>query len=94
MREEKAAEIILPLFGDWILTKKHHCLKLVIEKNKKTIIISAEDKILNVDKKDIEQYLSAVKAAVGRGRYRLDRNARQHIGGEHYDRNGKKGLLH
>ena len=33
-------------------------------KNKKHIMHSAEDKVLNIDQKDIEQYLSEVKDAV------------------------------
>lgn len=33
----------------------------MIEKVKKDIIHSAEDKILNIERKDIEQYLSEVK---------------------------------
>ncbi|MBD5508371.1 MAG: hypothetical protein HDR05_10085 [Lachnospiraceae bacterium] len=45
----------------------------MIEKIKNTIINNAEDKTLNIEKKDIEQYLSEVKAAVENGRYRLDR---------------------
>ena len=32
---------------------------------------------MNIDKKDIEQYLSEVKKAVENNRYRLDRNARR-----------------
>lgn len=32
---------------------------------------------MNIDKKDIEQYLSEVKEAVENDRYRLDRNARR-----------------
>lgn len=32
---------------------------------------------MNIDKKEIEQYLSAVKKAVKNDRYRLDRNARR-----------------
>lgn len=32
---------------------------------------------MTIDKKDIEQYLSEVKTAVERGRYRLDRNTRR-----------------
>ncbi len=50
---------------------------LMMEKNKKRIIHSAEDKVLNIDKKDIEQYLSEVKKAVEKDSYRLDRNARR-----------------
>ena len=49
----------------------------MIEKTKKHIIQSAEDTVLNIDKKDIEQYLSEVKEAVGKDNYRLDRNARR-----------------
>ena len=37
----------------------------------------AEDKVLNIDQKDIEQYLLEVKDAVENGRYRLDRNAKR-----------------
>ena len=38
---------------------------------------SAEDKVLNIEQKDIEQYLSEVKEAVEKDHYRLDRNARR-----------------
>ena len=38
---------------------------------------SAEDKVLNIDQKDIEQYLSEVKDAVGKDKYRIDRNAKR-----------------
>ena len=47
---------------------------LMMEKFKKPIIHSAEDKVLNIDQKDIEQYLSEVKDAVEKDNYRLDRN--------------------
>ena len=49
----------------------------MMEKNKKQIIYSAADKVLNIDQKDIEQYLSEVKEAVEKDNYRLDRNARR-----------------
>lgn len=49
----------------------------MIEKRKNHIRYSAENKVLNIDKKDIEQYLSEVKEAVKNDRYRLDRNARR-----------------
>ena len=49
---------------------------LMMEKNKKQIIHSAGDKVLNIDQKDIVQYLSEVKEAVGKDNYRLDRNGR------------------
>ena len=49
----------------------------MIEKTKNTIIGIAEDKTLNIEKKDIEQYLSEVKEAVENDRYRLDRNAKR-----------------
>lgn len=49
----------------------------MIGKSKKHITISAEDEILNIEKKHIEQYLSEVKEAVGNDRYRLDRNAKR-----------------
>ena len=64
-------------FDDRILTKSNHEVILVIEKNEKTIIHSAEDKVLNIDQKDIEQYLSEVKEAVEKDNYRLDRNTRR-----------------
>ena len=50
---------------------------MMIGKTKKHIIYSAEDKVLNIDQKDIEQYLSEVKDAVEKDNYRLDRNARR-----------------
>ena len=46
-------------------------------KIKKQITNCAEDKVLIIDKKNIEQYLSEVKEAVGNDRYRLDRNSRR-----------------
>lgn len=49
----------------------------MIGKTKKHITVSSEDKVLNIEKKDIEQYLSEVKEAVGNDRYRLDRNAKR-----------------
>lgn len=49
----------------------------MMEKNIKPIIHSAEDKVLNIDQKDIDQYLSEVKEAVEKDNYRLDRNARR-----------------
>ena len=49
----------------------------MIEKTKNAIIGIMEDKTLNIEKKDIEQYLSEVKAAVENDRYRLDRNAKR-----------------
>ena len=48
-----------------------------MEKSKNPIANSAEDKLLNIDKKDIEQYLSEVKKAIEKDRYRLDRNIRR-----------------
>lgn len=49
----------------------------MIGKLKKHITVSAEDEVLNIGRKDIEQYLSEVKEAVGNNRYRLDRNAKR-----------------
>ncbi len=49
----------------------------MIEKSKKHITVSAEDEVLNIEKTDIEQYLSEVKEAVGNDRYRLDRNVKR-----------------
>ena len=51
-------------FDDGILTKSNHRAILMMGKMKKHIICSAEDKVLNIDQKDIEQYLSEVKDAV------------------------------
>ena len=50
---------------------------MMIEKIKNTIINTVEDKALNIEKKDIKQYLSEVKEAVENDRYRLDRNAKR-----------------
>ncbi len=50
---------------------------MMIGKTKKHIIYSAEDKVLNIDQKDIERYLSEVKDAVEKDSYRLDRNTRR-----------------
>ena len=72
MRCQIAAGNFPVAFDDRILTKSNHEVILVIEKNKKTIIHSAEDKVLNID-----QYLSEVKEAVEKDNYRLDRNARR-----------------
>ena len=49
----------------------------MIEKTKKRITYHSEDKVLNIDQKDIEHYLSEVKDAVKKGDYRLDRNSRR-----------------
>lgn len=49
----------------------------MIGKSKNHIIHSAEDKVLDIDKKDIEQYLSEVKEAVENNRYRIERNAKR-----------------
>ena len=67
----------LAAFDDRILTKRNHWVILMMEKNIKPIIHSAEDKVLNIDQKDIDQYLSEVKEAVEKDNYRLDRNARR-----------------
>lgn len=50
---------------------------MVIEKGENHIIDSTEDEVLIIEKKNIEQYLSEVKEAVGNDRYRLDRNAKR-----------------
>ena len=57
------------------MTKCNHWRKLMIEKNKKTIIRSWGNSVLKIDVKDIEQYLSEVKEAVKNNRYRIARNA-------------------
>ena len=64
-------------FYDRILTKSDQRAILMMEKIKKPITYSSEDKVLNIDQKDIEQYLSEVKEAVERDNYRLDRNDRR-----------------
>ena len=61
-------------FDDRILTKSDHEIILMIGKTKKNIIYFAEDKVLNIDQKDIEQYLSVVKEAVEKDNDRLDHN--------------------
>lgn len=72
-----AAGNIPAAFDDRILTKSNHGVMLMMEKFKKPIIHSAEDKVLNIDQKDVEQYLSEVKEAVEKDNYRLDRNAKR-----------------
>lgn len=62
---------------DGILKKSNQEVIMIIEKIKKYIMHSAEDKVLNIDQKDIEQYLSEVKAAVEKDKYGLDRNAKR-----------------
>ena len=74
---QKATGNYLPPFDDGIFTKSNHRVILMMEKIKKHIIYSAEDKALNIDQKDIEQYLSEVKDAVEKDNYRLDRNAKR-----------------
>ena len=64
-------------FDDWILTKSNRDVTIMMGKTKKHIIYFAEDKVLNIDQKDIEQYRSEVKDAVEKDNYRLDRNARR-----------------
>ena len=49
----------------------------MIGNNKISIMSSAENRVLNIDQKDIEQYLSEVKDAVEKDHYRLDWNARR-----------------
>lgn len=49
----------------------------MIEKEENHIIDFADDEVLNIEKKDIEQYLSEVKEAIGNDRYRLDQNAKR-----------------
>ncbi len=48
-----------------------------MEKEENHIIDFADDEVLNIEKKDIEQYLSEVKEAVGNDRYRLHQNAKR-----------------
>ena len=43
----------------------------MIEKSENRIMIFTEDKLLNINPKDIEQYLSDVKDAVEKGDYRI-----------------------
>ena len=61
-------------FDDWILTKSNHETIMMIRKTKKHIIYSAEDKVLNIDQNDIEQYLSEVKEAVEKDNINLFRD--------------------
>ena len=49
----------------------------MIGKSQNHITDYAEDKILDIDKKNIGQYLSEVKEAVENDRYRLDRNVKR-----------------
>lgn len=49
----------------------------MIEKFEKHIIDSTNDKIININKKDVEQYLFEVKEAVRYDRYRLDRSSKR-----------------
>ena len=65
------------VFNDWILKKSDRSVILLIGNNKISIMSSAENRVLNIDQKDIEQYLSEVKDAVEKDHYRLDRNARR-----------------
>ena len=65
------------VFYDRILTKSNRDVTIMMGKTKKHIIYFAEDKVLNIDQKDIEHYLSEVKDAVEKDYYRLDRNARR-----------------
>ena len=74
------AEIFLEVnchHNDKILTKNNHGDIMMIGKTKNQITNSAEDKVLNIDKKDIEQYLSEVREAACNDRYRIDRNAKR-----------------
>jgi len=50
---------------------------MMMRKSKKAIIRNMEDKVLSINQKDIELYLSEVKAAVERNNYRIERNARR-----------------
>ena len=50
---------------------------MMIEKIKKTIIVSVEEERLKITRKDIELYLSDVKAAIQKNRYRIDRNSKR-----------------
>ncbi len=49
----------------------------MIENNEKSIISVAGDIVVNINQRDIEQYLSEVKDAVEKNNYRLARNARR-----------------
>lgn len=50
---------------------------MVIGKIKKAIIVSVEKERLKITRKDIELYLSDVKAAIQKNRYRIDRNSKR-----------------
>lgn len=93
------------LLFDWILTKYHHCCRMMIGKIKNTVTLSTGEKILEtkgkeiekqekqkgqkeqkekigmvqriINRKEIEAYLSDVKASVKKDSYRIDRNAKR-----------------
>lgn len=73
MRQGKTPAV----FDYGVLTKSNHRAAIMMEKIKNISSGSAEDEVLNIEKKDIEQYLSEVKEAVRNDRYRLDRNAKR-----------------
>ena len=62
---------------DGILTKSNHGVILMMKKMKKRIMNSVGDKILSIDQRDIEQYLSEVKEAVEKDKYRIASNAKR-----------------
>lgn len=49
------------VFNDWILKKSDRSVIFLIGNNKISIMSSAENRVLNIDQKDIEQYLSEVE---------------------------------
>jgi len=49
----------------------------MMKKMKKRIMNSVGDKILSIDQRDIEQYLSEVKEAVEKDKYRIASNAKR-----------------
>ena len=59
---------------DGILTKSYHCVIIMIEKIKKSIIYIVGDVVLRLDKESIKQYLSEVRDAVSSNRYKLAMN--------------------
>lgn len=65
------------VLSDRILTKNNHIAILMIGKTKNHIMSIVGDEILNIDKKDIEQYLSEVREAIEKDNYRLDRNLKR-----------------
>ena len=91
---------------DWILTKSYHSCNMMMGKSKNAIIIDVEDKALNIEKKDMEQYLSILSltemdfSEILQNEHKGFEHERLYVfgkdvnGGNYYGRAGKKGLLY